>query len=271
MSYMQNDLCKFRRDALTVKIFSNTEEMGQHAAKEVADKIIELLKHKEEINMVFAAAPSQEVFLQNLIADSRIAWSRINAFHMDEYVGIDDEAPQSFAHFLRERIFDRVPFRSTHCLIGKASDPVAECERYTGLLHRYPTDIVCLGIGENGHIAFNDPGVADFNDPKLVKIVALDKVCRQQQVNEKCFESLDLVPEKAYTLTVPALLRAEWLFCIVPFPNKADAVYNTLNGEISELCPASILRREEQACLYLSRESAQRLDIDKLSNQLKIA
>lgn len=268
---MQNDLCEFRRDALTVKIFPDTEEMGRRAAKEVADKIVELLGRKEEINMIFAAAPSQEAFLQHLIADLRIDWSRINAFHMDEYVGIDDKAPQSFARFLRERLFDRVPFRSIHCLVGRVPDADAECNRYTELLHRYPTDIVCLGIGENGHIAFNDPGVADFNDPKWVKVVALDEVCRQQQVNEKCFDTLDLVPKKAFTLTVPALLQADWLFCVVPFTNKADAVYNTLYGEISECCPASILRRKEQARLYLSRESARRLNVDKESNQLKIA
>lgn len=268
---MQNVPYEFHQDSLTVKILSDTEEMGRQAAKEVADKIIELLALKEQINMVFAAAPSQEAFLKNLIADPHIDWSRINAFHMDEYVGIGDEAPQSFARFLRERLFDRVPFRSVHCLIGKAADTAAECERYAELLRRYPTDIVCLGIGENGHIAFNDPGVADFNDPESVKIVTLDDVCRQQQVNENCFDALNLVPQEAFTLTVPALLRADWLFCIVPFTNKANAVYNALYGEISERCPASILRREKHACLYLSRESAQRLDIVKQPTQSTIA
>lgn len=178
---------------------------------------------------------------------------------MDEYIGVGPSAPQSFAHFLRERIFDRVPFRSVYCLDGLASDRDAECARYAGLLQRYPVDIVCMGIGENGHIAFNDPDVADFNDPKLVKVVALDPVCRQQQVNEKCFERLDLVPSEALTLTVPALLRGRWLFCIVPFASKAEAVRCTLYGEISEHCPASVLRNEADACLYLTAESARLL------------
>ena len=217
---------------LNVKVFSTTGEMGRAAAAEVAAKIVELLGKKEEVNMIFAAAPSQEAFLNSLIADSRIDWTRINAFHMDEYIGVGPSAPQSFAHFLRERIFDRVPFRSVYCLDGLASDRDAECARYAGLLQRYP---------------------------KLVKVVALDPVCRQQQVNEKCFERLDLVPSEALTLTVPALLRGRWLFCIVPFASKAEAVRCTLYGEISEHCPASVLRNEADACLYLTAESARLL------------
>lgn len=259
MFSIPNNFRTFSREMLNVKVFSTTEEMGRAAAAEVAAKIVELLGKKEEVNMIFAAAPSQEAFLNSLIADSRIDWTRINAFHMDEYIGVGPSAPQSFAHFLRERIFDRVPFRSVYCLDGLASDRDAECARYAGLLQRYPVDIVCMGIGENGHIAFNDPDVADFNDPKLVKVVALDPVCRQQQVNEKCFERLDLVPSEALTLTVPALLRGRWLFCIVPFASKAEAVRCTLYGEISEHCPASVLRNEADACLYLTAESARLL------------
>lgn len=129
------------------------------------------------------------------------------------------------------------------------------------LLTKHPVDIVCLGIGENGHIAFNDPDVADFNDPKLVKIVELDPICRQQQVNEKCFMTLDLVPKEALTLTIPALLKAEWMFCIVPFKNKAQAVYQTVYGEVSEKCPASILRRKENSSLYLDPKSAERINL----------
>lgn len=259
MFSIPNNFRTFSREMLNVKVFSKTGEMGRAAAAEVAAKIVELLGKKEEVNMIFAAAPSQEAFLNSLIADSRIDWTRINAFHMDEYIGVGPSAPQSFAHFLRERIFDRVPFRSVYCLDGLASDRDAECARYAGLLQRYPVDIVCMGIGENGHIAFNDPDVADFNDPKLVKVVALDPVCRQQQVNEKCFERLDLVPSEALTLTVPALLRGRWLFCIVPFASKAEAVRCTLYGEISEHCPASVLRNEADACLYLTAESARLL------------
>ena len=262
MCSIPNNCREFLRDFLNVKVFPTTREMGCAAAGEVATKIVELLGQKEEVNMIFAAAPSQEAFLESLIADSRIDWTRINAFHMDEYIGLDATAPQSFARFLRDRIFDRVPFRSVHCLNGKAPDQEAECARYAALLEHYPTDIVCMGIGENGHIAFNDPDVADFNDPKLVKVVALDPVCRQQQVNEKCFERLDLVPSEALTLTIPALLRGRWLFCIVPFASKAEAVSHTVCGPVSERCPASILRREEHARLYLTAESARLLPAD---------
>lgn len=260
MSSIANNALKFQRDLLTVQVFPSTQQMGGVAAEEVAAKIVELLDRQPEVNLIFAAAPSQEEFLSRLIADPRIDWGRINAFHMDEYIGIDARAPQSFGNFLRQRIFDRVPFRSVHYLDGSAPDLEAECRRYSELLERYPTDIVCLGIGENGHIAFNDPGVADFHDPALVKVVTLDVVCRQQQVNEKCFETFDQVPAKALTLTIPALLRADWLFCIVPFRNKANAVREALYGEISERCPASILRIKENSCLYLNHESAQRIN-----------
>ena len=244
------------QDMLNIKIFSTIQAMGKAAALDVADKIVELLEEKSEVNMIFAAAPSQNEFLMHLIDDKRVDWKRINAFHMDEYLGIDPQAPQSFGNFLRNRIFDKVPFKSVHYINGSVKNNKEECQRYSDLLIQYPVDIVCLGIGENGHIAFNDPGFADFNDKQLVKIVQLDPVCRQQQVNEKCFESLDLVPKEAFTLTIPALLKAEWMFCIVPFANKANAVKETVYGPISESCPASILRKKEKAVLYLEKESA---------------
>ena len=254
----------FQQDKLTVKIFPTIQEMGSTAAKEVADRICKLLERKPEINMIFAAAPSQNEFLNHLIHDERIDWTKINAFHMDEYIGIHPEAPQSFGHFLRIRIFDKVPFKKVNYLNGRTESLEDECKRYADLLTKYPVDIVCLGIGENGHIAFNDPDVADFNDSMLVKVVELDQVCRQQQVNEKCFESLDLVPKEALTLTIPALLKAEWMFCIVPFKNKAQAVYQAIYGEISEKCPASILRTKEKTSLYLDSESANKINLQEI-------
>ena len=175
---------------------------------------------------------------------------------MDEYIGIDGSKPQSFGNFLYRSIFSKVPFKTVNYLNGVAPDIEAECHRYASLLKDYPVDIVCLGIGENGHIAFNDPAFADFNDPKLVKVVELDNICRTQQVHEKCFPTLDDVPKKAMTLTIPALLRAERMFCIVPFTNKAKAVKRMLEGEISEECPATILRKKQNSCLYLNNESS---------------
>lgn len=246
----------FKSGKMEVNIFPAKDEMGKAAAKDVSEAIRELLEKKEEINMIFAAAPSQDEVLKYLTADKSIPWNRINAFHMDEYIGLEKDAPQSFGNYLKERIFEKVPFKSVHYINGASSDIPSECEKYTQLLMDNPVDIVCLGIGENGHIAFNDPSVADFNDKKLVKEVLLEQVCRQQQVNDNCFASLDLVPLKAITLTIPALMRAKYMFCSVPSKFKANAVYNTLYGKISEECPASILRTKENTILYLDKDSA---------------
>lgn len=251
----------FEKDLLKVKVFDTVDEMGAAAAKEVAECITRELARKKEINMIFAAAPSQSAFLQSLCDNKAIEWNRINAFHMDEYIGLDSGCPQSFARFLNGHIFSKVPFKSLNLINGKASDINEEIKRYSGLLERFPVDIVCLGVGENGHIAFNDPGVADFNDPVSVKVVKLDEVCRGQQVREKCFPTLDEVPREALTLTVPALLRAEYMFCIVPFTNKAEAIRRMLEEPISEKCPASILRRKGNSCLYLNNDSSSLLNL----------
>ncbi|NLI72369.1 MAG: glucosamine-6-phosphate deaminase [Bacteroidales bacterium] len=251
----------FQKEKLLVKIVPDRKEMGIVAANEAAERIIKMQGEKDELNMIFAAAPSQNEFIEHLIANKSIEWNRINAFHMDEYIGLADDAPQRFGNFLKDRIFSRVPFKSVNYINGLAEDIDEECKRYSNLLEKYPADIICLGIGENGHIAFNDPGVADFNDDKLVKVADLDLVCRQQQVNDKCFDELDEVPTQALTLTIPALLRGKYLFCIVPARTKAHAVYNTVNGEISEDCPATILRTKENVILYLDAESSALLEI----------
>ena len=250
----------FMKDELSVKIMPSRNEMGRVAANDVINKIKELLAEKEELNIIFAAAPSQNEFIHHLILASDIDWSRINAFHMDEYIGLDKNAPQGFGNFLKERLFDKVPFKTVNYINGQAGDIDKECERYSCLLKNNPVDIVCLGIGENGHIAFNDPDLADFNDNELVKSVELELISRQQQVNEACFSHLDEVPLKAITLTIPALLQSKYMFCVVPAYNKAKAVYKTLNGQISEECPATILRTKENAILYLDKDSAMLLD-----------
>lgn len=262
MSYIETnaDVITFKKGMLEVRIYPDREEMGKDAARDVSAAIQQLQETKDEVNMIFAAAPSQSDFMKELINDTNIRWEKINAFHMDEYIGLEKDAPQGFGNFLKERIFDKVPFMSVNLINGQAEDPEAECMRYAALLDEHPVDIVCLGIGENGHIAFNDPPVADFNDPKQVKVVELDMPCRQQQVNENLFTGIDLVPTHAVTVTIPALLRAKQMFCMVPAMNKAKAVYNTLNGEISEECPASILREKEGAILYLDKDSASLLN-----------
>ena len=246
----------FMVDKLEVRAYENRTLMGEAAARDISAKIRELLRERDEINMIFAAAPSQNDVLLALVNDKDIDWTRVNAFHMDEYVGLAADAPQGFGNFLSEHIFSRVPFKSISYINCAASDPEAECERYTELLKANPTDIVVMGIGENGHIAFNDPWVADFNDKKWVKVVPLDEVCRNQQVNDGCFASVDLVPTHAITLTVPTLVRAPWLFCIVPAATKANAVKRTLTGEINEDCPATILRERDNSILYLDEKSS---------------
>ena len=246
-------------DKLKVKIFPTRREMGDDAAKDIKERIKALLSEKAEINMIFAAAPSQNDVLKSLVEDKSIEWNRVNAYHMDEYIGLDKDAPQGFGNFLKDHIFGLVPFKSVNYIDITTTDPEKEAERYGKLLEENPTDIVVMGIGENGHIAFNDPPVADFNDKKAVKPVKLDEICRQQQVNDGCFASIDQVPTHAMTLTVPTLVKAPYLFCIVPAPTKANAVYETLNGTIDEHCPASILRLQDNAILYLDGDSSKLL------------
>jgi glucosamine-6-phosphate deaminase len=243
-------------DNLKVRIYENRVSLGADASRTVGEKLKQLLKTQDFVNVVFAAAPSQNEFLTFLSQETGVEWSRINAFHMDEYVGLSEGAPQCFGNFLKERIFDKVPFHQVHYINGNGT---AECERYAGLLKENPPDIICMGVGENSHIAFNDPHVADFNDPFHVKLVNLDLACRQQQVNEGCFEHIDLVPEYALTLTIPALLQAKYIFCMVPGSNKAQAVYHTLNSDISTTFPSTALRRHDNAILYLDRNSSSKL------------
>ncbi|NGP45618.1 glucosamine-6-phosphate deaminase [Bacillaceae bacterium SIJ1] len=228
--------------------------MGRAAAADVIAKMKALLKEKETIRIIFASAPSQNEFLETLRTASGIEWHRVTVFHMDEYIGLKPQEEQSFSKFLCDRLFDSVKPGKIH-LIDGLNDPELECQVYSERLMEAPIDIVCLGIGENGHIAFNDPPVAHFNDPKLIKMVKLDEMSRQQQVNDKCFHKLADVPTHALTLTIPALLSGSYLYCIVPGLTKKNAVKQTLKGPISETNPASSLRRHPSCILYLDKDS----------------
>lgn len=247
-----------RKEELTVKIFETRQELGRQAASEVAAAIRSLLQIKPEISLVFASAPSQNEFLASL-GQEAIDWGRITAFNMDEYVGIDPAAPQSFGAFLKRSLYDRVPLKQVHLFDSQAADPQQECLRYGTLLEAAKPDICIYGIGENGHLAFNDPPVADFADPKIVKLVELDAVCRQQQVNDGCFAALDEVPKQAFTLTIPVLMRIPQLFGMVPGETKIAAIDKTINGPVTTACPASILRTHPHAVLYLDEISAQKI------------
>ena len=250
---------ELKADKLNVKIYETRLQMGASAAHAVADRIEELLLKQDFVNMIFAAAPSQNEFLSSL-CNQPVQWNRVNAFHMDEYVGLDENASQRFGLFLKERIFDKVPFHEVHYLDGNNPNINEECKRYSQLLQQCPTDIVCMGIGENAHVAFNDPHDADFNDPLMVKLVTLDEASRRQQVHDGCFAQLEDVPESAITLTVPSLLRAKSIFCIVPGNNKAQAVYHSINSKVSETFPSTALREHSNAILYLDKDSATRLN-----------
>jgi len=247
-------------DRLTAKIYDTREEMGFAAAEEIKACILSLLQNQQEINMIFAAAPSQNEVLACLAHDPEIPWNRVNAFHMDEYVGLSADAPQGFANFLNAHLFGIAPFKSVYTLDSSATDAEQECRRYAALLEQYPCDIVVMGIGENGHIAFNDPPVADFADPLAVKLVQLDEICRNQQVNDGCFAKIEDVPTTAITLTVPTLFAGKYLFCIVPAKTKAKAVRATLRGDVGEACPATVLRRHPHAILYLDGDSSALLE-----------
>ncbi|MGM1049576.1 glucosamine-6-phosphate deaminase [Paenibacillus uliginis N3/975] len=236
-------------DRLKVKVYENRSMLGRAAGLDCAAHMRELLGKQEQVRMIFAAAPSQNEFLETLVKVPDIDWSRVTAFHMDEYIGLDSDAPQRFGLFLKLRLFDLVHPAEVY-LIQSSNSPEEECRRYSEIIAEEPIDIVCMGIGENGHIAFNDPPVADFNDPDLMKTVELDEVCRQQQVNDGCFESMDLVPTHALTLTIPALMRGKRLFCMVPGNTKKDAVQRTLKDEMSTACPSTILRQHEDCTLY---------------------
>lgn len=245
-------------DKLDIKTFLSRAELGEAAASSVSRKIGELLEDQLFVNIIFAAAPSQLEFLAAL-RQAPIEWGRIRAFHMDEYTGLRADAVQGFGNFLREHLFDRVPLLAAYCIDGQAASPENECVRYAGLLRQYPPDIVCMGIGENGHIAFNDPPVADFNDPHAVKVVALDMACRRQQVNDGCFAELSQVPRHAITLTIPTLMAASYIYCMVPGKRKAPAVFNTLHQRIIKDYPSSVLRRHPHAELFLDIQSAERI------------
>ena len=242
-------------DKLKIEIYDSRKEMGNEAASDFIDYVVNLQKKKKNIRIIFAAAPSQNEFLEAVTKDSKIDWSNIEVFHMDEYVGLDSDAPQGFGNFLNRKLFSLVKPSKVNLIPTACEDTEKICKDYSELLLGGTIDIVCLGIGENGHIAFNDPPVADFQDSKVIKVVELDEVCRQQQVNDGCFANIEEVPTHAITLTIPALMSGKKLFCMVPGTTKNWAVQETLKSEISERCPSTILRSHDDCTLYLDADS----------------
>jgi len=245
-----------RFDQLKVNVFDSALEMGSASSGYVAGIITKAIDRKGEARIILATGSSQFTFLDSLKTASNILWERVTVFHLDEYLGMSDKHPASFRRYLRERILDHVRPGKVHFLEADARDIEKESDRYTSLLIENPIDIACIGIGENGHIAFNDPPVANFKDPLWVKKVELDEACRNQQMGEGWFSSLNEVPTYALTLTIPAIMRSEVISCVVPDERKTEAVRGTLYGVISENCPASILRTHKKAVLWLDKHSA---------------
>lgn len=243
-------------DQLCIRVYDTDVEMGKAAAKFVAGRLLTEIGKKGYANLILATGASQFEFLKAFKELPQVDWSKVNTFHLDEYVGLPKNHPASFRKYLHDRIIDEMHPGNAYFIQGDADDLQAEVERYELLLKEHPADVACIGIGENGHIAFNDPPVADFKDSKLVKIVELDPMSRKQQVGEGWFDSLEEVPRQAVTLTIPAIMRSATISCVVPEQRKADAVYRTLNGPVSTRCPASILRRHPDSTLFLDRYSA---------------
>jgi glucosamine-6-phosphate deaminase len=250
-----------RFDALAVRVFAGASDLGRAAAEDAAGVIADAVARSGEANVMLATGNSQLAFLEALTTRGGVPWGRVRVFHMDEYVGLPPEHAASFARYIRTRVSQRVrPLEANY--VRQTANPAAaskEADRYAALLGRHPLDLCVMGIGENGHLAFNDPDDADFADPFDVKLVALDRACRQQQVGEGHFAQLADVPAHAITVTIPALLRAADVIVVCPEARKATAVSQALLGPVSPACPASILRRQAHARLYLDTESAKGL------------
>jgi glucosamine-6-phosphate deaminase len=241
---------------MKVEVFADRNQLGCASGLDAAALMRQIIASKGRVVAVFAAAPSQNEFLETLRQQPGIDWSKVVAFHLDEYVGLPETSPASFRYYLKSHIFDYVHPGVMNLIGGDAPDPAAEAERYSALLRENKIDMSFIGIGENGHLAFNDPPVADFNDPKLIKIVELEERCRVQQVHDGCFPALNDVPKTAFSMTIPELMSADALFTMVPTKLKAEAVKATINGPISTDCPASILRTHPNCKLYLDKDSA---------------
>ncbi|HEY53993.1 MAG TPA: glucosamine-6-phosphate deaminase [Caldilineae bacterium] len=243
-------------DQLIVRIYPENDAMGKAAAESAAAIIRRAVVERGIANIILASANSQLSFLHALREIPDIPWAAVNVFHMDEYLNLPPGHQAGFSLFLRQHLLEHVPFGTFFPVPGHAADAEIACRGYESLLRAHQIDLCCLGIGENGHVAFNEPPVADFDDPLWVKVVPLDEASRRQQVGEGHYPSLNEVPTHAITLTIPALRAAREMLCIVPEERKAQAVRETLLGPISTSCPASILRQTPHATLFLDYEAA---------------
>ncbi len=246
----------FTAGRLPVRIFASLPDLAAAAADDAAQVLSSAIAQRGRARAIIATGNSQDLFLEQLTRRPGIDWKKVELFHMDEYLGMPMTHRASFRKYLKERVFDRVNPAQAHYLEGDALEPLKAIRAYAAALASAPIDLCCLGIGENGHIAFNDPDVADFNDPEPIKIVKLDEKCRRQQVGEGHFPNIDAVPSYAITLTIPALCRVGRMIAVVPEKRKAVAVQGSLEGPIATSCPGSYLRQQAHCTLYLDPDSA---------------
>lgn len=246
---------RFQVDRIAARVYATRDQLSAAAAAFVAARIQNLVETQGEARVIFATGASQHEFLAALIQVPGVDWLRVTAFHLDEYLGLPADHPASFRHILRERLFNHLPFGAVNLLNGDAPDLAAECSRYANLLAERPVDLACIGIGENGHLAFNDPP-ADFHTTAPVHVVTLADACRRQQVGEGHFSTLDDVPRQALSLSIPSILDADAISCVVPDARKAAAVRCALEGPVTPDCPASVLRWHDDCTLFLDLESA---------------
>ena len=249
-------LRRLQCERLEISVYETRAQLGEASAARFAQRLRRVLGEQGRASVIFASAPSQNEFTAAL-RQVDVDWSRVTAFHMDEYVGLAEDHPESFRRYIREHLLDHVPIGAFHGIRGEAADPEAESARYAALLAGHPPALVALGIGENGHLAFMDPPVCDFHDPLDVKVVELDQVCRMQQVHDGCFPRFEDVPTHAISLTVPVFLRTAHTVVSVPGPTKRAAVKAAIQGPVTTACPASILRQHADAELFLNKESAE--------------
>ncbi len=251
-----NPIKTFQVDDLPVRVYAAQADLAQDAARMVQAHLQQCLAERGEASAILATGNSQIRFLDELIKLGGVDWSKLTLFHMDEYLGLDGNHKASFRRYMRERVESLVQPKVFHYLNGEADQPLDECARYADLLQAQEIDLCCMGVGENGHIAFNDPHVAEFDDPWSVKLVSLDLKCRQQQVDEGHFPNVNDMPRYAYTLTIPTLCAVRKIVCISPEKRKARAVHDALKNPVSAQCPASYLRTQQQAVLLLDQDSA---------------
>lgn len=253
---MSTPVRTFQVDALQVEVYRHEADLVESLVRQTRSYLTQVATGHGKVAAILASGGSQIRLLKELTADERIDWSRMTLFHLDEYLGISGQHPASFGRYMRELVTDKVAPQKFNYLAGDTIEPIAECDRYYRLLSAQPIDLCFLGIGATGHIAFNEPEVADFNDPYPVKLVKLDDKSRQQQVDGGFFDRIEAVPQYALTLTLPTICQAKRICCLAMGAKKAQIVSTMLTGEISPACPASILRKYPTATLYLDEAAA---------------